>query len=112
MSLVFCDFTCRRCKRFRRGQHEPALQHNMPIKAQTSDTEKQEYRKGSRDEFLSDLKSDKYSSVVAIYRSNDSTKVTGPFDAELIKQLPSSVKFITHNGAGRAIPYMKSQSQD
>ncbi|PSK42387.1 hypothetical protein B9Z65_4301 [Elsinoe australis] len=59
-----------------------------------------EYRKGSRDEFLSDLKSDKYSSVVAIYRSNDSTKVTGPFDAELLKQLPSSVKFITHNGAG------------
>ncbi|PNS18068.1 hypothetical protein CAC42_4027 [Sphaceloma murrayae] len=59
-----------------------------------------EYREGTRQEFLSDLKSSKYASVAVIYRSNDSTKVTGPFDSELISLLPSSVKFITHNGAG------------
>lgn len=29
-----------------------------------------------------------------------SMQVTGPFDEELITHLPSSVKFICHNGAG------------
>ena len=35
-----------------------------------------------------------------IYRSNESTSVTGPFDQELVQLLPSSIKFICHNGAG------------
>lgn len=30
----------------------------------------------------------------------DFLQIAGPFDAELIKQLPSSLKFICHNGAG------------
>lgn len=38
--------------------------------------------------------------MVGIYRSNESAKVTGPFDKELVQLLPKSVKFITHNGAG------------
>lgn len=35
-----------------------------------------------------------------IYRSNESTSITGPFDKELVSALPSSVSFICHNGAG------------
>lgn len=35
-----------------------------------------------------------------MYRSNESVRVTGPFDAELIDLLPSKLKFICHNGAG------------
>lgn len=38
--------------------------------------------------------------MTAIYRSNESTSVTGPFDGEIISALPQSVKFICHNGAG------------
>ena len=60
----------------------------------------QEYGKGSRQDFLSKLKGGEYNDVVAIYRSNDSTNVTGPFDKELVSSLPASLKYITHNGAG------------
>lgn len=38
--------------------------------------------------------------MIAIYRSNESTSVTGPFNRELVQYLPSSLKFICHNGAG------------
>lgn len=38
--------------------------------------------------------------MVGLYRSNDSTSVTGPFDRELVQVLPKSLKFIAHNGAG------------
>jgi len=58
-----------------------------------------EFRQGSREQFLSKLKSD-FSDVVGLYRSNQSTSETGPFDQELVSQLPKSVKFICHNGAG------------
>lgn len=37
---------------------------------------------------------------MAIYRSNDSTSITGPFNKELVQSLPQSLKFINHNGAG------------
>ena len=60
----------------------------------------QEYGTGSRQDFISRLKGGEYNDVVAIYRSNDSTKVTGPFDKELVSSLPASLKYITHNGAG------------
>jgi glyoxylate reductase len=60
----------------------------------------QEYGTGSRQDFISKLKGGEYNDVVAIYRSNDSTKVTGPFDRELVSSLPPSLKYITHNGAG------------
>ncbi|EOD49427.1 putative hydroxyisocaproate protein [Neofusicoccum parvum UCRNP2] len=60
----------------------------------------QEFPTGTREEFLANLKSAKYDNVVVIYRSNDSTKYTGPFDKELVQALPSSLKYICHNGAG------------
>ncbi|KAL2220789.1 putative NAD-dependent D-isomer specific 2-hydroxyacid dehydrogenase [Thermoascus aurantiacus ATCC 26904] len=59
-----------------------------------------EYPDGTRDEFINNCKSGKYDDVVAIYRSNASTKITGPFNAELISVLPKSLKYICHNGAG------------
>ncbi|KAG5300564.1 hydroxyacid dehydrogenase, mycelia-enriched transcript [Histoplasma ohiense] len=59
-----------------------------------------EYCQGTRAEFLADCQSGKYNDVVAIYRSNESVKVTGPFDAELLNALPRTLRFICHNGAG------------
>ncbi|KAK8176375.1 D-3-phosphoglycerate dehydrogenase [Phyllosticta citribraziliensis] len=59
-----------------------------------------EFPEGTRDDFLSNLRAGKYDNVVAIYRSNDSTKFTGPFDAELVQVLPKSLTYICHNGAG------------
>lgn len=58
------------------------------------------YRTGSRHDFLSKLASGLYDNVVALYRSNESTKVTGPFDEELVSKLPASLRYICHNGAG------------
>lgn len=46
------------------------------------------------------LKGGEYDGVIGLYRSNESTAVTGPFDADLINCLPSSLKYICHNGAG------------
>lgn len=60
----------------------------------------QEYNSGSREDFLSKLKAGEYDDVVAIYRSNESTSVTGPFNKDLVQSLPKSLKYITHNGAG------------
>ncbi|KAK5719474.1 hypothetical protein LTR15_007998 [Elasticomyces elasticus] len=59
-----------------------------------------EYGSGSRQDFLSKLRSGEYDDVVGIYRSNDSTRVTGPFDKELVQALPKALRYITHNGAG------------
>ncbi|KAL7894149.1 D-isomer specific 2-hydroxyacid dehydrogenase [Trichoderma sp. SZMC 28014] len=55
---------------------------------------------GTRDEFIRDCDNGKYDNIVAISRTYDSVKITGRFDAELVSHLPSSVKFISHNGAG------------
>lgn len=60
----------------------------------------QEYGTGSRQDFISRLKGGDFNDVVAIYRSNDSTKVTGPFDKELVSSLPPNLRYICHNGAG------------
>ncbi|KAL1994151.1 hypothetical protein VTN49DRAFT_2820 [Thermomyces lanuginosus] len=59
-----------------------------------------EFPEGGREKFLQNCKSGQYDDVIAIYRSNISTKHTGPFDRELISALPKSVKYICHNGAG------------
>ncbi|OAL71902.1 hydroxyisocaproate dehydrogenase [Trichophyton violaceum] len=59
-----------------------------------------EFPTGSRQEFLANCKSGRYDDVIAIYRSNVSTAITGPFDAELVKALPNSLAYICHNGAG------------
>jgi len=42
----------------------------------------------------------KYEGTVGIYRENDSSQKIGIFDKELVNELPSSVKWIAHNGAG------------
>ncbi|KAF1957846.1 glyoxylate reductase [Byssothecium circinans] len=55
---------------------------------------------GSREDFLSKCKSGAFDGIYALYRSNDSNKVTGNFDDELLEALPKSLKFICHNGAG------------
>lgn len=61
----------------------------------------QELTSASRSEFFQDLASNgKYANIVAIYRHNDSVSAIGLFDEELINKLPTSVKYICHNGAG------------
>jgi hypothetical protein len=42
----------------------------------------------------------KYENTMGIYRGNESSEKIGVFDKELINGLPSSVKWIVHNGAG------------
>ncbi|KAF8633264.1 hypothetical protein AX17_004440 [Amanita inopinata Kibby_2008] len=42
----------------------------------------------------------KYDGIVGIYRENESARKIGVFDKEVINGLPSSVKWIAHNGAG------------
>ncbi|KAE9377541.1 putative hydroxyisocaproate dehydrogenase [Stipitochalara longipes BDJ] len=54
----------------------------------------------TRQEFLTACEDGSYNDVVAIYRSNESTALTGPFDPELVSKLPQSLKYICHNGAG------------
>lgn len=59
-----------------------------------------EYTGKTKADFIRNCESGEWNNVVALYRSNESTNITGPFDASLISALPSSVKYITHNGAG------------
>ncbi|TFK44869.1 D-isomer specific 2-hydroxyacid dehydrogenase [Crucibulum laeve] len=55
----------------------------------------------NRAEFLNGFKpGGKYEGAVGIYRENESANKIGIFDKELIDGLPSSVKWIAHNGAG------------
>ncbi|GFZ48905.1 Glyoxylate reductase 1 [Saitozyma sp. JCM 24511] len=53
----------------------------------------------TRDEFFKDCKG-KYQGVVGIYHHNDSSAAVGTFNKEFINALPSSVRYIVHNGAG------------
>ncbi|KAB5511688.1 D-isomer specific 2-hydroxyacid dehydrogenase [Coniochaeta sp. 2T2.1] len=53
----------------------------------------------SRSEFFNDIQ-EKYHDIVVIYRTSSSGVVAGKFDAEFIARLPTSLKFICHNGAG------------
>ncbi|KIJ51306.1 hypothetical protein M422DRAFT_223817 [Sphaerobolus stellatus SS14] len=55
----------------------------------------------TREEFFGELSGNgKFANLVAIYRHNSSADRIGIFDKELIDKLPSSVKWIAHNGAG------------
>ncbi|KAF2199950.1 glyoxylate reductase [Delitschia confertaspora ATCC 74209] len=54
----------------------------------------------TRADFLEELKSGQLDGVLVIYRTFASADQTGKFDAEVIKLLPESIKFICHNGAG------------
>ncbi|POS84716.1 hypothetical protein EPUL_004859 [Erysiphe pulchra] len=58
------------------------------------------FKGNSREELIKGFKNGEYDDVLAIYRSNASAVLTGPFDKELISNLPKSVKYICHNGAG------------
>jgi glyoxylate reductase len=42
----------------------------------------------------------KYENTVGIYRENESAAKIGIFDKALIDGLPSTVRWIAHNGAG------------
>ena len=59
-----------------------------------------EFREGTREQFLSNCKNGEYDDVKGLYRSNQSTSATGPFNKELLAALPKSLKYIAHNGAG------------
>jgi glyoxylate reductase len=59
-----------------------------------------EFRKGTRDQFLTNCKNGEYKDIVGLYRSNASVSETGNFDKDLLSQLPKSLKYIAHNGAG------------
>ncbi|KAI0767025.1 D-isomer specific 2-hydroxyacid dehydrogenase [Fomes fomentarius] len=55
----------------------------------------------SRPEFFAGLQpKGKYDGIVGIYRHNTSADHIGIFDKDLVSHLPSSLKWIAHNGAG------------
>ena len=55
----------------------------------------------SRPDFFAGLQpGGKYDGIVGIYRNNTSADFIGIFDKDLVSHLPSSVKWIAHNGAG------------
>ncbi|KAI2631110.1 D-isomer specific 2-hydroxyacid dehydrogenase [Xylaria nigripes] len=55
---------------------------------------------GTREVFLANCRNGVYDAVVGCYRSNRSTRFTGPFDAELVAALPATWRYIAHDGAG------------
>ncbi|PGH00482.1 hypothetical protein AJ80_09173 [Polytolypa hystricis UAMH7299] len=54
----------------------------------------------NRKEFIEECKSGRFDNVVAAYRTFPSVDQTGLFDEELVKVLPTSLKFLAHCGAG------------
>ncbi|KAF2486772.1 glyoxylate reductase [Neohortaea acidophila] len=54
----------------------------------------------TRPAFLQECTSGQLDGVHTIFRTFDSGSLTGPWDAELIAALPSSLRFCCHNGAG------------
>lgn len=62
--------------------------------------EQLEFRSGTRAGFLANCRDGVYDAVVGCYRSNGSTRLTGPFDAELVDALPPAWRYVAHNGAG------------
>ncbi|KAI9748059.1 MAG: hypothetical protein M4579_007322 [Chaenotheca gracillima] len=54
----------------------------------------------SREDFIKECKSGDLDGAVATYRTFASFSITGRFDEELVSQLPDSLKFVCHNGAG------------
>jgi hypothetical protein len=51
-----------------------------------------------RVDFITECQSGALDNVLAIYRTFESVEITGRFDEELLESLPTSVKFICHNG--------------
>lgn len=54
----------------------------------------------SRKEFIEECKAGKLDGVLVAYRTFASVDITGRIDKEICDALPSSLKFICHNGAG------------
>lgn len=54
----------------------------------------------TRIEFINECKNGVLDGVLVVYRTFESVELTGTFDEELVKLLPTSVRFICHNGAG------------
>ncbi|KAG5983501.1 hypothetical protein E4U55_008023 [Claviceps digitariae] len=54
----------------------------------------------NREEFIAECRSGAFDGVVVAYRTFDSFDVTGRIDNEVLDVLPSSLKFLCHNGAG------------
>jgi len=55
----------------------------------------------SREDFLKGFEPNgKYDGCIAMYRTNPSSNIIGPFDREIITAISSSVKWVAHNGAG------------
>lgn len=57
-------------------------------------------RSTHRAAFLEEARGGAFDGCVAAYRTFDSVEVTGRIDGELLDALPSSLRFICHNGAG------------
>ncbi|PTD04750.1 putative 2-hydroxyacid dehydrogenase UNK4.10 [Fusarium culmorum] len=53
--------------------------------------------------FLEESKSGAFDGIEAIYRTNKTYSTAGMFDAELLDNLPKTLKFICHNGADPSI---------
>ncbi|KAF2833043.1 glyoxylate reductase [Ophiobolus disseminans] len=59
-----------------------------------------ETRARDRAEFLEECRTGRFDGVLVIYRTFESVDITGRFDEEVVLSLPTSVKFVCHNGAG------------
>jgi hypothetical protein len=56
----------------------------------------------NRKDFLEECKSGRLNGVLVAFRTFNSISISGPFDEELIQELPDSLKFICHNGESKA----------
>lgn len=75
----------------------PRLLHIVQVKADHY----QYVDSPDRTSFLADFgPGGKYENTVGIYRENESAGIIGTFDKALIDGLPSTVRWIAHNGAG------------
>ncbi|KAG6154543.1 hypothetical protein E4U37_001950 [Claviceps purpurea] len=54
----------------------------------------------NREDFIAEAQSGAFDGVVVAYRTFESFAVTGKVNNELLDALPSSLKFLCHNGAG------------
>jgi lactate dehydrogenase-like 2-hydroxyacid dehydrogenase len=54
----------------------------------------------NRDAFIAECQSGALDGVVAVYRTYTSLSITGRWDAELVKHLPRSLRFVSHVGSG------------
>ncbi|KAL8653149.1 MAG: hypothetical protein Q9210_002270 [Variospora velana] len=68
--------------------------------ALSSLAELRQIRTGDREQFMSDCAAGLHNGILAISRTYDSVELTGRFDRDLIRLLPQTLKFISHNGAG------------